>query len=60
MAVVNVSLGGYDLSDELDETTTTINKTINSAVAKETTRAKAAEQAINDELDGLADLLDSI
>jgi hypothetical protein len=56
MAVVNIMFGGYDLSDELNETTSSMND----AVAKEKARAEAAEKAINDELDGLADLLDSI
>ena len=45
MAVVNIMFGGYDLSDELNE---------------EKERAEAAEKAINDELDGLADLLESV
>lgn len=45
MAVVNVMFGGYDLSDEL---------------AEEIARAEAVEKTINDELDGLADLLESV
>ena len=60
MAVVNIMFGGYDLSDELNETSNNITSTMNGAIAKETARAKAAEKAINDELDGLGDLLDSI
>lgn len=49
MAVVNISLGGYDLSDELNE-----------AVSTEKARAEAAEKAISDQLDGVADALSKI
>lgn len=49
MAVVNVMFGGGDPSEEINE-----------AVAAETSRAQAAEQAINDKLDGVEDLLSQI
>lgn len=52
MAVVNIMFGGYDSSDEIN--------TVSDAVAAETTRAKAAEKAISDELDGVSDLLSKI
>lgn len=50
---------GYGSSDEIDEVSNKVDA-VSDAVTAETARAKAAEAAINDELNGVSDLLSQI